>query len=137
VLHHADAGGPSPLKDLEVRPDTALHSTTTGHRPVIFYLFFKPGATENLVKEFLIGDVKTFLYDHSTVIHESGDQPLHYTIFQESEDLFTGRVRTTAIARHAVQLYESVFYLGLFTLLFICWQKYKQQTPTGRIAGSF
>jgi len=130
-------GGPSPLQDIEVRPDTALHPTTTGHSPVILYLFFKPGATENLVKEFLIGDVKTFLYDHSTVTYEPGDEPLHYTVFQESEDLFTARVRTTAIARHAIQLYEFVLYLVLFILLFAIWRKHKQNTPAGRIAGIF
>lgn len=130
-------GGPSLLQDIEVRRDTALHPTTAGDSPVILYLFLKPGATEQLVKEFLIGDVKTFLYDHSTVTYEPGDEPLHYTIFQENTDLFTARVRTTGIARHPIQLYEFIFYFAFFIILFAIWRKYKSNTPTGRIAGIF
>ena len=130
-------GGPNPLQSVEIKPDTALHPTTIGHSAVILYLFFKPGATEALVKEFLIGDVKTFLYENSRVIHEPGDQPLHYTIFQESEDLFTGRVRTTGIARHPVQFYEAACYVLLFILLFAMWMKNKNRLPGGRLIGIF
>ena len=122
-------GGPNPLQDVEVKPDTALHPTTKGHSAVIMYLFFKPAATEDLVKEFLIGDVKTFLYDNSELMFEPGDEPLHYTIFEESQDLFTGRVKTTGIARHAVQLYEAACYLLLFVLMFAMWNKNKTTYP--------
>ena len=130
-------GGPNPLQDVEIKPDTALHPTNMGHSAVIMYLFFKPGATEELVKEFLIGDVKTFLYDNSHVIYEPGDEPLHYTIFQESQDVFTGRVRTTGIARHVVQLYEAVSYLLVFLLLFVVWKKNKTSIPRGMLTGIF
>lgn len=130
-------GGPNPLQDVEIKPDTALHPTVTGHSAVIMYLFFKAGATEELVKEFLIGDVKTFLYDNSQLMFEPGDEPLHYTIFQESEDLFTGRVRTTGIARHPVQLYEAACYLLLFILMFVIWTKNKKNIPAGKLTGIF
>ena len=130
-------GGPNPLQDVEIKPDTALRPTNMGHSAVIMYLFFKPGATEELVKEFLIGDVKTFLYDNSHVIYEPGDEPLHYTIFQESQDVFTGRVRTTGIARHVVQLYEAVSYLLVFLLLFVVWKKNKTSIPRGMLTGIF
>jgi prolipoprotein diacylglyceryltransferase len=130
-------GGPNPLQDAEIKPDTALHPTTTGHSPVILYLFFKAGAAEELVKEFLIGDVKTFLYDNSQLMFEPGDEPLHYTIFQESQDVFTGRVRTTGIARHPVQLYEAACYIALFVLTFAIWKKNKNNTPAGTLTGIF
>ena len=84
---------------------------------------------KQLVKEFLIGDVKTFLYDNSQYIYESGEEPLHYTIFQETEDVFTGRVKTTGIARHPVQLYEAACYLLLFITMFVMWNKEKGHTP--------
>jgi len=70
-------------------------------------------------------------------MYESGEEPLHYTIFQESEDVFTGRVRTTGIARHPFQLYESVSYLLLFSAMFVIWNKSKSHTPAGRISGMF
>jgi phosphatidylglycerol:prolipoprotein diacylglycerol transferase len=130
-------GGVNPLQNVEVKPDTALQPNVTGHSAVLLYLFYKPGATEQLVKEFLIGDVKTFLYDNSQYMYESGEEPLHYTIFQESEDLFTGRVRTTGIARHPVQLYEAACYLLLFITMYVMWNKDKGHTPGGRISGIF
>ena len=130
-------GGPNPLQSVQAKPDTALHPTTTGHSPLILYLFFRPGGTETSVKEFLIGDVKTFLYDHSSLMYEPGDEPLHYTIFQEKADIFTGRVRTTGIARHPVQLYEAVCYLLLFIFLFASWKKNKGNALNGRITGIF
>ncbi|HEX6889330.1 MAG TPA: prolipoprotein diacylglyceryl transferase [Chryseolinea sp.] len=130
-------GGPNPLQNVEVKPDTALRRETAGHSAILLYLFYKPGATEQLVKEFLIGDVKTFLYDNSQRIYESGEEPLHYTIFQEQEDVFTGRVRTTGIARHPIQLYEAVSYLVLFIAVFVIWNKSKSHTPAGRLTGIF
>jgi phosphatidylglycerol:prolipoprotein diacylglycerol transferase len=130
-------GGPNPLQNVEVKPDTALQPKTAGHSAILLYLFFKPGATEQLVKEFLIGDVKTFLYDNSQRIYESGEEPLHYTIFQEQIDVFTGRVRTTGIARHPVQLYEAISYLILFIAMFVIWNKSKTNTPAGRLTGIF
>lgn len=130
-------GGVNPLQNVEVKPDTALQPKVTGHSAVLLYLFYKPGATEQLVKEFLIGDVKTFLYDNSQYMYESGEEPLHYTIFQESEDVFTGRVRTTGIARYPVQLYEAACYLLLFISMFVMWNKEKGRTPGGRISGIF
>ena len=130
-------GGVNPLQNVEVKPDTALRPKAAGHSAVLLYLFYKPGATEQLVKEFLIGDVKTFLYDNSQYMHESGEEPLHYTIFQESEDVFTGRVRTTGIARHPVQLYEAACYLLLFVAMFVMWNKERGHTPGGRISGIF
>lgn len=130
-------GGPNPIQNVEVKPDTALQAETAGHSPILLYLFYKPGATEQLVKEFLIGDVKTFLYDNSQRVYESGEEPLHYTIFQEKEDEFTGRVRTTGIARHPIQLYEAISYLLLFIVMFVIWSKSKTQTPAGRLTGIF
>jgi phosphatidylglycerol---prolipoprotein diacylglyceryl transferase len=130
-------GGVNPLQNVEVKPDSALQPEVTEHSAVLLYLFYKPGATEQLVKEFLIGDVKTFLYDNSQYMYESGEEPLHYTIFQESEDVFTGRVKTTGIARHPVQLYEAACYLLLFIAMFVIWNKEKGHSPGGRISGIF
>jgi prolipoprotein diacylglyceryltransferase len=130
-------GGPNPLQDIEIKPDTALHPTTEGHSAVILYLFFKGGNTETSIKEFLIGDVKTFLYDNSHLMYEPGDEPLHYTIFQESQDVFTGRIRTTGIARFPVQLFEAGGYLLLLVLLFVTWRKNEGGTPDGRLTGIF
>ncbi|HMG90536.1 MAG TPA: prolipoprotein diacylglyceryl transferase [Chryseolinea sp.] len=130
-------GGENPLQNVEVKPDTALHPETKGHSALLLYLFYRPGATEQLVKEFLIGDVKTFLFDNPKLMYESGEEPLHYTIFQEKEDVFIGRVRTTGIARHPVQLYEAISYFLLFIVMFVIWNKSKSHTPAGTLTGIF
>ena len=130
-------GGRNPLDKVSVKKDTALTSKEAGHSPLLLYLFYEAGATEQLVKEFLIGDVKTFLYDNSQTVVEPGDEPLHYTIFQEKDDLFTARVRTTGIARHPTQLYESALYLAVFVILFFIWKSGSGNIRDGSLTGIF
>ena len=83
----------------------------------------------------MVGDVKTYLYDRSQVVYESGEEPLHYAIFNEPNGDFEVRVRTIGIARHPVQLFEAITSLLLFVLLFWYWNKHKLYLSAGRIAG--
>jgi prolipoprotein diacylglyceryltransferase len=130
-------GGENPVNDILVKKDTARETSGVGHSPLLLYLFFKPGATEERVKEFLIGDVKTFLFDHAKTIYEPGTEPLHYTIFQEDTELYTARVRTIGIARHPTLLYETVAFLSLFLLLCWVWRGQRHDNMVGRISGVF
>ena len=130
-------GGKNPLNSVTVRKDTALTVTETGHSPIILYLFFKPGGTEQLVNEFLIGDVKTFLFDNSRLTYESGAEPLHYTIFLEKKDSYTARIRTIGIARHPTQLYEALSFLSIFLILFWYWNRKKERSLTARISAVY
>lgn len=129
-------GGKNPLDFVSVKKDEGRAVDTTGHSPIIFYLFFKPGVTEQIVNEFLLGDVKTYLFDRSEFVYEPGTEPLHYTIFVD-KDIYTARVRTKGIVRHPIQAYESISCLLLFAFLFLYWKKYKANTPPGRIFGFF
>lgn len=129
-------GGKNPLDFVSVKKDKGRHSDTTGHRPIILYLFFKPGATEQIVNEFLLGDVKTYLFDAAKFVYEPGTEPLHYTIFVE-KDIYTARIMTIGLARHPVQLYESISCLFLFVFLFWYWKKRSMTIAPGRIAGYF
>jgi phosphatidylglycerol---prolipoprotein diacylglyceryl transferase len=130
-------GGKNPLDIVHVRKDVARPDSSGGYSPIILYLFFKPGATEQIVNEFLIGDVKTYLHDRSDLIYESGSEPLHFTIFQEKPDVFTARIKTTGIARHPTAVYEGISYAILFVLLLWYWNKGTADTHPGRIAGYF
>ena len=40
-----------------------------------------------------------------------------------------------AVPRHPVQLYESLFYLGIFVLLLVLWRKYANKWQPGRFCG--
>lgn len=129
-------GGNNPLNSVSVKKNEKRTSDTTGQSPIILYLFFKPGVTEQTVKEFLLGDVKSYLFDRAEFVYEPGTEPLHYTIFVEN-DIFTARIMTIGFARHAVQLYECVSCLLLFAFLFWYWKKHNANTPPGRIFGFF
>lgn len=130
-------GGKNPLDMVYVKKDIDRPDSTFGHRPIILYLFFKPGITEQVVGEFLIGDVKTYLHNLSKLIYEPGTEPLHYTIFQEKPNVFTARVRTIGISRHPTYVYEAVSFLLLFILLLWYWHNRKRFTSPGMIAGLY
>jgi prolipoprotein diacylglyceryl transferase len=129
-------GGKNPLDFISVKKDKGPKVDSTGRSPILMYLFFKPGATEQIVNEFLLGDVKTYLFDRSEYVYESGTEPIHYTIFVE-KDIYIARIKTIGIARHSVQLYESFFCLALFAFLFWFWKKHNINMPDGRISGFF
>ena len=55
--------GENPLDTVSVKRGNAMLHKGVGFQPLLAYLFFKDGATEQLVNEFLIGDVKTYLFE--------------------------------------------------------------------------
>ncbi len=129
-------GGETPLDTVQVRNGKEMLHAGIGYKPLIIYLFFKDGATEQLVNEFLIGDVKTFLFDLSDLIYEPGTEPLHYTIFVEgAANNYMTRIQTIGLSRHPLQLYEAVAFLLLFMVLIRYWHKNYKQLQPGKIAG--
>ncbi len=127
--------GENPLDTVKIRNGNQMLHTGVGYHPLIIYLFFKDGATEQLVNEFLIGDVKTLLFDLSQLIYEPGTEPLHYTIFVEgAANNYMTRIQTIGITRHPLQLYEAVAFLILFIFIIWYWNKNYSQLQPGRIA---
>ncbi|MBM3178257.1 MAG: prolipoprotein diacylglyceryl transferase [Bacteroidetes bacterium] len=108
--------GENPLSKVKsVEGNTLIHHQV-GYKPVKLYLWFKPGVAEQLVREFLIGDVKAYLFDHKDHFFEPGDDALHYTIFLEEDQTFIGMVQTVGIARHPFQIYEAIVFLILLVV---------------------
>lgn len=116
VMRTPDGENPL-LKVVPATGNTLVHHQT-GFRPVILYLFFKPEVGEQVAQEFLIGDVKGYLFDHSDHFYEPGDEPLHYTLYQQEDGSFIGRIQTVGVSRHPAQLYEMLAYLLLFFALY-------------------
>lgn len=129
--------GKNPLENVVIRNDPAFETSKTSHRPVILYLFFNTGYSEQLVNEFLVGDVKTFLYDMASYVHEPGTQPLRYRIFLERDGRYIARVSTMGIARYPVPIFEGAALLILFVSLFLLWQKSRWTDVPGRMFGLF
>ena len=128
-------GGENPLTQVIAKKNKDVAKREDGHHSIALYLFFKAGIPTEVVDEFMLGDVKTYLFDMSQLIYEPGTLPLHYAVFKEPTGDFEVRVRTIGVARYPVQLFEAVSYLILFMFLFWYWYKYKLTLPSGRIFG--
>lgn len=109
--------GENPLVQAKAVDGVTLVHHKTGYRPVILWLWFKPGINEQVAQEFIIGDVKGHLFDHPDHYFEPGDEPIHYTLFQEEDGSFIARIQTIGIARHPLALYEALFFLLTFLLI--------------------
>ncbi len=127
--------GENPLDTVSVMKGKAMLHEGVGYEPLIAYVFFKDGATEQLVNEFLIGDVKTYLFELSDQIFEPGTEPLHYTIFVDTANNYMARIQTIGLARHPLQLYEGVVFLVLLIVLIWYWNEHLKKHQSGRMAG--
>jgi phosphatidylglycerol---prolipoprotein diacylglyceryl transferase len=110
--------GKNPLDKVMVKKGKTLVHEADGFQPIIIYLFFSQGGTEQLVNEFLIGDVKNLFYGMRQNIYEPGTEPLHYTIYEETKDKYIARIQSIGIARHPIALYEGLVFILLFSLTF-------------------
>jgi phosphatidylglycerol---prolipoprotein diacylglyceryl transferase len=130
--------GNNPLGNVAVKKDPSSRKREkTTHKSIILYLFFKEGASEQLVNEFLVGDVKAYLYDMAEFVYEPGTEPLSYKIFQEKDKYFSARIKTKGISRYPVQVFEAIGCALLFIALFSFWKGHKIHTPPGRLFGCF
>ncbi len=131
-------GGNNPVLSTTVKKDNAqIPETREGFQRILMYLFFDSGANEKMVNEFLIGDVKAYLFDMDHIVHEPGTEPLHFTIFIERDGNFIARLKTIGIARHPVQIYEAITCIILFFILFWRWHKLKTDLKPGQILSFF
>jgi prolipoprotein diacylglyceryltransferase len=126
--------GKNPLENVEVKKDPG---STSRQKSILLYLFFKPGASEQLVKEFLIGDVKAYLYEMQQIVTEPGTEPLHFRIFLEKDGRYVARIQTKAIARYPVQIFEALGCSLIFLFLFAQWKKRRVNSPSGRMFAAF
>jgi prolipoprotein diacylglyceryltransferase len=134
IMRNPDGENPLVSVIAKKDPDNSLVKERS-QQGVLLYLFFKPGATEQLVNEFLIGDVKTFLFDMSKVVYEPGTEPLHFTIIVAKDGQHIGRVRTVGIARYPVYLIEAILCFLLFVFLMWYWNKHRGTSADRSLLG--
>ena len=112
-------------------PDSAV-----GRVPISAYIFFKEGVgkeeANSLIEFTVAGLLSRTLYEH---FDQSG--PLDYELTTQEDGTVAARINTLGIARHPAQMYESVSCVLLFLLLFMIWNRYRQNLPTGRLFGIF
>ena len=122
-----------------VKNDTTSGRRTTqvGHKPMLIYVFFKPGTTEGQIETLVNGNLH---YVVSRNLAEYFYEPtLHffYQITKEEGGTYAARIKTVGIARHPAQMYESISCVFLCILLFLIWNKYRENLPPGRLLGIF
>ena len=128
--------GKNPLQTVAVEKDPEFAGARTSQPPVIIHLFFQPGLSEQLVKEFLVGDVKKFLYDMPLYVHETGTEPLRYRMDAQADGTFMARVGTRGIARYPVQIFCGLVLLVISVMLFRRWRN-PSAMPAGRLFALF
>jgi phosphatidylglycerol---prolipoprotein diacylglyceryl transferase len=131
-----DEDGKSIVSSLEIKKDEDRAAGENGKFPINLYLFFKSGTTEAQAAEFVAWQVRNILVGQKEFIDESAS-PLNYKISLEPSGTYAAKIKTTGIARHPAQLYESISCFILFALLFWYWSKHKLNLPEGRIFGVF
>ena len=117
--------GPNPLETVTVFKDKKTSGLKTGQKNIVFNLVFKKSIEEREATEFIIGDVKTFLFEHPEYTIEPGDVPIKYALTKTPNGNIKATVNTIAIARHPVQLYYTISLFLLFCLLQYLFRKHK------------
>jgi len=126
------------LEEVEIKKGKEGDANTN---PIEIRLKFKNNDyQEAQIISYLERNVKRILtnYEHIRLhINEPPDQPLNYTLSKSPDGSFTAVIKTSAIPRHATQVYEALTSLLLAFLLFWVWTLKKEATPHGLLFGLF
>lgn len=126
----------SPVQYVKVERNNELPEGAHGRVPIYIYVVFKPGVEQSKAKTYMETDVQYFVNYYDEYIDNQGSV-LKYKADMDGEGNYIARVSTFGIARHPAQLYESISCVVLFLILFLIWNRKKENTPTGLIFGVF
>ncbi|MDH5476358.1 MAG: prolipoprotein diacylglyceryl transferase [Cyclobacteriaceae bacterium] len=110
-----------------------------GYRPINLQLSFKNGYDEAKVRGYIEGHFKKMITSYSYItdnIYQDPSAPVNYSL-EQKRGQFIAQVKVSGVARHPAQLYESISSVLLFLILFIVWNKHKENTTPGRLFGIF
>lgn len=112
-----------------------------GYVPLEYEIIFaETDLQEKQVRQLMESKIKSVLVQHSSYqepnLFEPANEPLKYDLTRK-KGVYVAKIQTNGIARHPAQLYESIYCLLLFILLFMIWNKRKEKTPEGLIFGLF
>lgn len=126
----------SPVQYVKVERNKDLPEGANGRVPIYIYVVFKPNVEQMIAKNYLESDVQYYLNYFNEHIDNQG-AALKYKADIDGDGNYTARISTFGIARHPAQLYESISCVVLFVILFLIWNRKKENTPTGLIFGLF
>ncbi len=127
--------GPNPLLDLQVKKGENKLMKEVGHKNIIFKATFNPDLEERTATEFIIGDIKTNLFEQPRFVKESGTEPIKYALSKMPNGNIVATINTIGVARYPVQLYLVLICFILFIVSYGYLQKNLKSIKYGFIAG--
>jgi phosphatidylglycerol:prolipoprotein diacylglycerol transferase len=129
--------GVNPVDFVQVKKDASRKALNNGRVPISIYIFFNPGTQQIRIHDFLNYEVKSYLATLDEFVDQPRSEELKYELVQEQSGSFGVKIFTMGVSRHPAQLYEAFSCIALFVLLFLIWNKYKENLPAGRTFGYF
>jgi phosphatidylglycerol---prolipoprotein diacylglyceryl transferase len=107
-----------------------------GRKPVLIYIFFKKGTTENQI-DVLVNGLHFLMTNKFYEYFDENSLRPNYEVADAGNGQIAARIKTIGIARHPAQMYEAISCIFLSAFLFWIWWKYKENLPEGRLLGWF
>ena len=108
-----------------------------GMIPMNIYLFFKKGTAESDANSFANNTAINILTRSVDEYFSANYETTDVAVAKEKDGNYAARISTLGIARHPAQLYESIACVLLFILLYLIWERYRENLPPGRLLGIF
>lgn len=125
------------VESVVFKENDSIPRGANGRVPLNIYIFFKQGTTELQATNFAGFNARNVLANNLYEFFDAGGTNASSEVTTTSDGVVAARISTFGIARHAAQLYESIACVFLFILLFIIWNRYKNDLPPGRLLGIF
>lgn len=122
------------IESIVYKENDSLPKGSNGRTPLSIYVFFKPGVSQADAEQ-IMDYAEGIAYRFDEFFDGSSD--FHHQIATQKDGNLAARLNLVGIARHPAQLYESISCVFLFVLLFLIWNKYKNNLPPGLLFGIF
>lgn len=125
--------GPNPLKQIEAKKGDSSQGKGVGYKKITLTAVFMPEIAERNATEFIIGDMKTYLFEHPKFIFEPGTEPIKHALTKLPEGNISATITTIGIARYPVRFYLFIFCGCLFLISYFFLNRIN--LPPGASAG--
>jgi len=125
------------VESVVYKHNDSIPAQANGRVPISIYLFFKKGTTEEQASAFASFTARNLLANNLYEFFDADGARLDAEVTTTTDGGVAARLNTYGIARHAAQLYESIACVVLFVLLYLIWNRYKNDLPPGRLLGIF
>jgi phosphatidylglycerol:prolipoprotein diacylglycerol transferase len=110
---------------------------STHFKPLDIGVYFKPKTTQAQVDTYMKYVFKNLIVGNYSEFFYVAPGRIQHEVVQLSDGTFAAYIKVFGISRHPAQLYEAFSCIILFIALFLIWNHYKQNLPSGMLLGIF